>query len=333
MIDPNTTPALDTVTPEIAKAKLQLALTSAEMSIQAIQTKADSLVYNEDNLAVIKDFITDLKKVNTTIDDAHEIGKAPAWAICKAWDVAKRDLKAITDGILTKAEGKHTVLCQAVEKKDREAKAETKRKADIEEKINTTIMGFSQEITTCKTTPELISIQSRINALQGKKTVYQEFLPNLVERCAELNPLLKDQKESIKRLEDLEMEEKQALETGDDETLLRVTNDKEVVESKIHENKTRIEESAINSSIASSSSASQATQIFPEVKAKRRTWKYSVGSLAALYKKLPDFITLTPNEEKIKQLLKQKIEDGETKDVEEIDHLGVIRFFVDKKYS
>jgi len=320
------------ITPDLAKAEIRLSLTKAEMNIQAALDKANSLIINEDNLTEIKDTIKAMKSVQDAIDDAHKAGKAPHWAACTAWDAAKRDLRALLDPTLKDIEGKHTKLCQALEKRKREDEKEKNRKKAIEDLLDNTILGFSQEITSCKTTAELTSIQARINAEQGKKNAYQEYLPQLVERCAELNEPLRLQKEAIKRLEALEAAKEKAVATGDDESLLKIEEEKEELGSKISENKVRVEESAINSSTRSYGGGGY-TQTFPEVKAKRRTWKNEVKDVAALYKKFPELVTLTPNEEKIKEILKAKIDAGETKDKEEIDYFGLIRFFVDKKYS
>jgi hypothetical protein len=324
--------SLPAVTAEVAKAEIRLSLTKAELNIQAALDKANALVFNEDNLAEIKETIKAIKTVQNKIDDAHVAGKAPHWAACTAWDAAKRDLKGLLAPTLTDIEGKHTKLCLAVEKTKRENNAKEKRKKDIEEKITTTILGFSQEITAAKTTKELTSIQNRINAEQGLKTTYFEFLPILVEKCIELNPLLKEQKEAIKKLEGLETAKEQAIANNDDEALMKIEEEKEGIGEKIQETKIRVEEKAINTTTRSYGGGGGYTQTFPEVKAKRRTWKNEVKDVTALYKKFPDLVILTPNEEKINEILKLKIELGETKDKEEIDYFGLIRFFVDKKY-
>jgi len=315
------------VTAEIAKAKLKLSLTEAELNIQAVQTKADKLVFNEDNLTEIKETISAIKAINKKIDESHETAKAPAWAECKAWDAAKNDLKGLLAPILFKVEGKHTTLCQAVEKRKREADAETARKKGIEDLLNTTILGFSQEITACKTSAELISIQARINAEQGKKSAYQEYLPALIERCAELNQPLKDQKEAIKQLEGLNAVEEVALATGDDQTLLEIQDKKEEINGKIQENKVKTEESAINSSIRGYGGGGY-TQTFPSVKAKRQVWKWEITDMELFAKKHPDFVQLVPRKEVIDETIRE-LKAKET--ITEGTRDG-LRIYLDKTY-
>lgn len=331
-INTNNTPA---VSPEIAKAEIRLSLTKAELNIQAALDKVAKLVFNEDNLTEIKDTITAIKKIQKAIDDAHEAGKAPHWAACTAWDAAKRDLNSLLAPTLDTVDNKYTKLCQAAEKTKRENDAKEKRKKDIEDKITTTILGFSQEITAAKTTKELTSIQNKINAEQGLKTVYLEFLPNLIECCAGLNPLLKDQKEAIKKLEGLETAKEEALATGDDEALMKIEEEKEEIGGRIQETKVRVEEKAINTSIRSYGGGGGYTQTFPTIKAERTTWKSALYDVKAAVKSDLSLLKVELNPEFVKVKLKTLQETGILqKGVEgkEDVTIGGIRYYLDKTY-
>lgn len=321
--------ALPTITTDVAKAKIKLSLTTAELSMQAVQDKADALVYNEDNLTEISDTITAIKKLETKIDEAFEEGKKPYLEGGRAWDAAKRDLKGLTTPILTKVSAEHTKLCQAIEKRKRETAAEDKRKSDIGEKINTTILGFSQEITACKTTAELVSIQNRINAEQGKKSAYQEFLPTLVERCAELNQPLKDQKEAVKKLEDLEKETQTAIETGNDELLQEVENKKEEVVGQINENKVKVEESAINSSIRFGGGGY--TQTYPTVKPKRVTVEWEITDMFLFNKRHPTLTQIVAKDKEVEAYVKTRKEEITDQNPEIL--IDGLRIFQQKKFS
>ncbi len=335
MID-NTTPEYTpAVTSDIAKAEIKLSLTKAELNIQAALDKAGALVFNEDNLTEIKETITAIKAVQNKIDDAHVAGKAKHWAACTAWDAAKRDLMALLAPTLTTIEGKHTTLCQAVEKRKREDDKEKARKQGIEDLLSNTILGFSQEITLCKTSAELTSIQARINAEQGKKTAYQEYLPQLVERCGELNEPLRLQKEAIKKLEGLETAKELAIATGDDETLLKIEEEKEEIDGKIQENKVKVEEKAINSSIRTYGGGGGYSQTFPTIKAKRTTWKTALYDVKAAVKNDLSLLKVELNPEFVKVKLKTLQETGVLKEgvegKEDIT-IGGIRYYLDKTY-
>lgn len=323
-------------TPEIAKAGIRLELTKAELNIQAALDKVGKLIFNEDNLTEIKDAINAIKKIQKAIDDAHEAGKAPHWAACTAWDAAKRDLKALLAPTLVTVDNKYTNLCQAAEKTKRENDAKEKRKKEIEEKITTTILGFSQEITAAKTTQELVVIQNKINAEQGRKNIYFEFLPNLIECCAGLNPLLKDQKEAIKKLEGLETAKEEAIATGNDEALMKIEEEKEDIGERIQETKIRVEEKAINTSIRSYGGGGGYSQTFTAVKPDRRTWKTELVDVKEAVKKDFELLKVELNPEFVKVKLKALQDAGVLKkDEPEKEDITIngIRYFLEKKYS
>jgi hypothetical protein len=328
------TPAPAPVTAEIAKAKISLALTGAEMSIQAMQTKVDTLVYNEDNLPAIKETVLAIGKIEKKIEEAFAAGKAPYLEGGRAWDAAKRDLMALISPISTKVTQQHTKLCQAVEARKRAEKLAEDRKIAIVGAITATILGFSQEITACKTSAELVSIQARINAEQGKKSTYGEYLPTLIERCGELNQPLKDQKAAIKALEELKLAEEEAVATGDDEKLMEIQDKKEQIEDKVQENRVKVEESAINSSTRYTGGSGY-RESFPEVKTKRKVWKTQLVDAKEAVKKEFLLLKVELNPELVKIKLKTLQETGalqEGVEGKEDVIIGGIRYYLDKTY-
>jgi hypothetical protein len=297
------------VTPEIAKAKLNLALTGAEMNIQAMQTKVDTLVYNEDNLTEIKETSLAIGKIEKKIEEAFKAGKKPYKDGAYAWDAAKRDLMALISPISAKVDKEHTRLCQAVEKRRRENDAAEKKKKDTEAAINTKILSFSQEITACKTNKELLAVESRINLEKTRTLTYGDQLPTLIERCNELTELLKTQKDAVKQLEGLQKQSEQAIADGNDELLLEIEEKKEEIGGQIQEIKVRTEEKAINSSIRGYGGGGF-TQTFPTVKAKRQVWKWEITDMELFAKKHPDFVQLVPRKEVLDEMLRELKEKG-----------------------
>lgn len=328
------TPAPAPVTAEIARAKISLALTGAEMSIQAMQTKVDNLVYNEDNLPAIKETVLAVGKIEKKIEEAFAAGKAPYLEGGRAWDAAKRDMIDLISPIAGKVNYQHTKLCQAVEARKRAEKLAEERKTAIEGTITATILGFSQEITACKTSADLISIQARINAEQGKKSTYQEYLPILIKRCGELNQPLKDQKAAIKALEELNTVEEQALATGDDEKLMEIQDKKIEIEDKVQENRVRVEENAINSSTRYNGGSGY-RESFPEVKTKRKIWKTQLVDAKEATKKEFLLLKIELNPELVKIKLKTLQEIGalqEGVEGKEDIIIGGIRYYLEKTY-
>lgn len=305
----DTTPSIVPITADVAKARINLALTGAEMSIQAMQTKVDTLVYNEDNLPAIKETVLAIGKIEKKIEEAFKEGKKPYKDGVDSWDAAKRDLIALISPIAGKANYQHTKLCQAVEKRKRDNAAAEKRKKDIQDKIIATILGFSQEITACKTNKELLAVESRINLEKTRTQTYGEQLPTLIERCNELTELLKLQKTAVKQLDQLDSAAEFAFKIGDDESLQEIEAKKEEIGGIIQETKIRVEESAINSSTRGYVN-NGITQSFPEVKTKRKTWKAELFDIRAAVKNDLSLLKVELNPEFIKVKLNTLKETG-----------------------
>ena len=65
------------LTPEIVKSKMQIVLTKTEQSIQALHDKKKELVFNEDNLEVIKNYLDGCRKINKTVEEERTKMKEP----------------------------------------------------------------------------------------------------------------------------------------------------------------------------------------------------------------------------------------------------------------
>jgi hypothetical protein len=129
----------------------------------------------------------------------------------------------------------------------------------------------------------------------------------------------------------LEKQGNQAAETGNDGALLEIMEKKESLEAQISENKILVQEKAASQA---SQVGSFAETVLPNIpKGGRRTWDYEVLDVAALLKKAPHLVDLIANDERIKELLKNKISEGETKGKDEILCFnGLLRYFVKKTY-
>lgn len=322
---------LPAVTIDVAKANIRLSLTKAEKNIQSVIDKERTLVYNEDNIAVIKEFSNDLKEIKNLISDAHKEGKKPYLEGGDAWDAAKNDLLGQILPILTKVDNKHAVLCQAVEKRKSDKVKADKKKKEVEELISITILNFSGEITACKNSKELTAVESKINLEKTRQQKYGDQLPDLIEKCNELNELLKGQKEVVRELEIIKESKWEAETLGDDATLEQLIEKEDELLSKIGENKVRVEEKALNSTVKAYSHSNY-TEVYPDVKVSRRSWDYEIKDMAALYKKYPHLVSLEINKEALKAFMKEKVAT-EGKDNEEIVVLSDnFRFYVKKKY-
>lgn len=343
MTDPNTTPALDTVTPEIelpvvtkdtAKAEIKLALTKAEMNLQAIQDKADKLIYNEDHIAEIDAFITSIKTANKQIETAHKVGKKPFKERGDAWDAAKNDLLGLLSPILNKADKEYTKLCQAVEKRKAEATAKEAKEKAIKEGMDNNVMSFSQRIADCTTNEQLLDVERLINLEKTRKEKYGDFAEEMITRLNELTPLVTAQKKVVKELTLLDKEHEAAIESGDDEKLEKILEKKEELTGKIHENKIIVQETASNQATLSNGRYLGGYKpIYPEVKAKRRAWKTELVSPELAVKNDLSLLRIELNPETVKARMEELKKEGKLKEeiAEDFTEHG-IHYYLDKTY-
>lgn len=327
----DTTPtSLPVVTKEVAKAKIQLALTTAQLNIQALITKGDGLVLNEDNIDTIKQFLADVKTVQTSITDAHKKGKESAKIECDNWDAAKNDLNALILPVFNKINPKYTSLCQAVETRKRLQKQKEDKEKGIRETINTKILDFTAKITGCKTDSEIVVLEKALGLEKTRSAVYGDLLPELITRIDELRPLITAQKQAMRNLTNLDAAEEKAVEAGDDQKLFEISEKKEEITGQVQEARVRLEEKAISSF---SAPASSYTEVFPSVSTSRKTWKKELvdkeaaakGDLSLLRFELDPNTTAT----KLKQLIQDgKLKEGETETLT----IDGIKYYLDRKY-
>jgi hypothetical protein len=319
------------LTPALVKSKLQIALTKTEQSVQGLNDAESRLVYNEDNLDSIKSFIDKCKEAEKVVETERETLKKPYLDGGRTVDAGAKLLSSELLLVRQKAYTQYEKICKEVEKKRAEAEAETLRVKTIRDTMNQFKIDYSVKIADAKTSAELVVLERMINLETANKSRYQELLEEFKTDCTAIRSLLATQKNKVKELEDLEKQGNQAAETGNDGALLEIMEKKESLEAQISENKILVQEKAASQA---SQVGSFAETVLPNIpKGGRRTWDYEVLDVAALLKKAPHLVDLIANDERIKELLKNKISEGETKGKDEILCFnGLLRYFVKKTY-
>jgi hypothetical protein len=312
-------------TPAVIKSKFDLALT--QHKFQTLQTKADALVFNEDNLQEIADFLKSLKPIEKAINETHKVGKEDALRIGREWDAAKRDFLSMLSAIEEKPQNEYSRICKEVEQKRADAAKEKARIETIKNGIEANALNFASQIANCKSSEELTKLERAINLEKGRKEKYQEFADNAVERFNQLNSLLAEQKIEVRKLEKLEKERIEAEKQQDDEKLLQIAEQKEVLETKIEEQKIVVQETAINQSLQDQFELAEI--LLPNVKAKRTTIEYEVVDIKETLKDKPEWVVLTPNKDALNEYTKF-LKETSTKDVDFV--INGIRFYTKKTY-
>ena len=313
--------------PAVITGKFNLALT--ESNFQKLADKANKLVFNEDHLEEIKEFLESARKVERAIEATHKDGKAEALKIGRDWDTGKNTFMGTVAAIKEKAQTEYTKICQDVVRRQQEAKAEQDRIALIKQGIENNAVNFAKQIAACTTSESLTNVERLINLEKGRKEKYMEFIDQAVTRFTELNSILATQKVTIKELEENERQQAIAKQQQDDAKLLELQAENEKQQAKIEEAKVTVQETAINQSL--NEDIPVANTVFPTVSAKRTTWKYEVVDQKEVMKKAPELVVFSIDEEKVKANLKLLKDSGQLTGKTELVINGV-RYYEQKTF-
>lgn len=312
----------NTATPEVFKSKMIIALTKAEQSVQALHDAESNLVYNEDNLGVIKLFIENCKAAKATVEKERVKLKEPSLQESRNIDAGAKLVTKDIDIVFAKADLNYQKLCYEVARKQQEAENERLRIAGIREQMNNFKNEFAAKIADCKTSQEIVAIERRFNLESANKSRYAEFLTEFQADCEAIRSHLRTQKEKVRELEDLDRKANLAAENGSDEQILEIMEKKEVLEAQIAEKRVNIQEEALFQSTKPTESATVILPIIP--RGGRKLWRFEILDEKAAAKS--GFMKLVPDTEKIDARLKE-IRESETEVVE-----NGIRYYIFKKW-
>ena len=148
-------------------------------------------------------------------------------------------------------------------------------------------------------------------------------------KAENLTPLIKQQKDNIRKLEAVKEAEAKATESGDDQAVLNAREPQESLQNKFDEVNIKAQEQAVGMATRVE------TVVIPEVvlpaapRPRRQVWTYQSVDINETLKKMPHFVELTLNKEKVDEYLKAKKAEGI--EGEEFTVFG-IRFFIQKSF-
>lgn len=308
--------------------KFNLAMT--ESKFQALADEAATLIFNEDNISKIKDFLDRTRKVEKAIEQTHKEGKAEALEVGRQWDACKNAFLATALGVKEKPQAEYTRLCQEVESRKIAQANERARIDAIRNGIDSNAILFAKQIADCTTSAQLTAIESKINLEKTRKEKYQEFLPDAVTRFTELNTALANQKKVVKQLEENARLQSLAKEQEDADVLMKLQQQQKEQEAQIQENAIKVQETAIDQSV-NAPATEYVQEVLPTVSARRTVWKYEVINEKEVMKKAPDLVVFSIDEEKVKLMLKTMKDTNQLEGKTEMVVNG-IRFYEHKTF-
>lgn len=319
----------ETTTPiaiDVTKAELQIALSKEGLQYQQLLQEGENLKFTKDNLVEQGASLKTLRTVQKKLGDIEN----PYTANWKAWNEARKSLVDPVSDLLKRKEAEYRKLAIEIEAEKKQAEQEKERVSGIKQAIDSFFIAQSQAIAGAKTLGELTAIEKIIGSHKANKARYSEFLPELVAKAETLTPLIKQQKDNIRKLEAVKEAESKAAESGDDQAVLDAMEAKEALQNKFDEVNIKAQEQAVGM-------ATKAEVVTPEVvlpsapKPRRTTFEWECYDLDLLHKKMPHLVTLTPNKEKLDELLTTKRLEGAFIGTDSIDYFGC-KLFIKKSY-
>jgi hypothetical protein len=314
----------------IVKGEFNIELTRQFNNYQNIINEANAVLFTPDNLAEAGEVLKTVRSVIAKIDKLREAKKAPYLENGKKIDAAAKELSTPLQEVLDRKTGEYRTVAEQVKKQQEEIRIENERVQGVQRLINDFILDASQRIAGSKTADEIVQVEKLIGSHKVNKSRYQEFLPDLVKRTDELLPLIKEQKESIRQLDELNKKKEEAEKSGDDAALLDVMERQELVESKIEEGKVLVQEAAVNQ-------ATSADVVVPEVvapsmpNARRTSWKAELIDAKEAFKRSPELLEISLNASKISDSIKTLKNAGLFSGKTEVV-IGGIRYYEEKLY-
>ena len=318
----------ETTTPvaiDVTKAELQIALSKEGLQYQQLLQEGENLTFTKDGLVEQGASLKTLRSVQKKLGDIEN----PYTANWKAWNEARKSLLTPVEELLNRKVNEYKKLALEIEADKKKAEQEKERVSGIKQAIDSFFIAQSQAIAGAKTLGELTAIEKIIGSHKANKARYAEFLPDLVGKAENLTPLIKQQKDNIRKLEAVKEAEAKATESGDDQAVLDAMEAKESLQNKFDEVNIKAQEQAVGMATRAE------TVVVPEVvlpaapKPRRSVWVFESVDINETLKKMPNFVELSLNKEKVDEYLKAKKAEGI--EGEEFTVFG-IRFFIQKSF-
>jgi len=313
-------------TPEVYKGKFVVVLSKIGQTVQWFHNAEAKLVYNEDGLAAITEFIEKGKKALKVVEDERVALNEPVLKQQRDINAGAKLISADLQALVDKANREKQKIAAKLAADALIAKEAEEKKAATKKLIDDAIMDYTTKISAAETIDELLDVERRLNLETANEKRYGDQLPDLKTRSEAIRKLLAAQKLSVRQLGSLENEVAKASETGADDKVLEAMDKIEAVKEQIGQNKINVVEAGVSQATQATGYAEPIRTAAP--KPSRRSWKYEATDLPLLLKKNPELVNLVLNDAAVKELMKKQLADGTLKE----GTTNGLRFYFEIKY-
>lgn len=314
--------------PEGIKLLISQMLTEKYGNYQAALIQLKTAVVSEDNIEEVQQYIRNVNSFTKSVDEHRSSMKEPYLNYGRIIDAAHKEFAAPFIEEKDKIQVKLNVAAKSKADRLEKERLQKEREQQIKTAINTFVLDSSLTIAAATTNEQLLSIERLINLEKTNKSKYGDLLPLLIERCNELNSLLKNQKDLVKQKEQLEKAKKEAEQSGDDDALNELEQKSAIIDNQIADKAAEVQSTASNAIIMSDADA---TDDVNAPKARRTAWKAEIFDEKEAVKKAKDMLDISLNAEKVRQSINTLKSAGVFIGKEEVIVNG-IRYYQEKTF-
>ncbi len=313
--------------PAIIKGKLALDLTKAHGNyLQLIKSVLEADV-TEDNFQQNQNVIKTVNSILNYVENHRKNEKNPYLEAGKEIDTAHKAFSKPIEDARDSLQQKLNIIGKKMEEAENKRRQEIERQSSITSAINQFVLDSSIRIASANSNEQLLQIERLVNLEKANKSKYQEFLPSLIERCNDLTANIKDQKELIKQKEVVLKQQKDAIESGNDEKAKELLDKMELLDEKMEENTLLVQETASKSILTSDIIIPESN----EAKARSARWNIEISDPKEAMKKAPDLLKVELDFQKASEVLKTLRETGVLSGKDSYT-LNGIRYYQNKKW-
>lgn len=324
MQEVKTTSQNGNVTTEIVLASMQPELT--RLKVETILQEGENLLISKDNLPASYEKIKELKNASAIMNESRMKAQAPHDEKVKIIRNAYNSVIKKLDDLVERKLAEAAKIKKQIDADNARIVADNNRKIALKVEMDGFINDCIKKIAVAETSNDIGNIQKSIGSQKSRKDHWAELYTEFVTACDNLEPLINERKEIIRKKAILEKEREDALAKDDVLKLTDLMEQEELLQHEDSENRDRLQQQAFTEI----SSVEIATEVINEDSIKGRSyWRWEVTDLKLLAKKMPHLVEVIPNKEAINSLLSTKRNDGSLKGKKEELYFG-IKFFINE---
>jgi|ERR1700760_2505629 len=282
---------------------------------------ASDLSFTKDNVSADYPALKELSRLIKSLDDSRKGIKRPYDDVV---DIVQEVFKELIQPLKAIEELKKKELATANEAARQEKfliEQDQQRRQNIVFTMAQFLKNTTAAVADAKTDTEITRLQKLIGTEKSKKSFYDSFYEEFIEKCKALDEHIKDRKDIIRKNEALNAEIEKAIADGDQEKAVELREHQENLEAATEENILRLQEEAFQQAAAIETVVLET--LIDTVKPKSRRWVAEVYDIKLLQKKMPHLVKLVPDDEAIDLLLKSKRAEGALENDKVLDLFGL----------